>query len=128
MNSAQIAQAYTTVMTDGSLIKPYIIDSFTDPVTKEKVQIGKTQNLGRVYSPETAAHMRDLMRQVVTTGSARRFDSPMLKLLRKPERLNMLKMESTRKKIISSQVFRIPLQRSRGDCLYILCREIWSRC
>lgn len=83
VNSAQIAQAYTTVMTDGSLIKPYIIDSFTDPVTKEKVQIGKTQNLGRVYSPETAAHMRDLMRQVVTTGSARRFDSPDVEVIAK---------------------------------------------
>lgn len=70
----QVAQAYTTVMGDGSLIKPYIIESIKDPVSGEELYKGTPQNLGKVYSDTTAKHMRDLMRYVVTDGSAMRFD------------------------------------------------------
>lgn len=74
VSMVQVAQAYTSLMGDGSLIKPYIIDSIKDPQTGEVEYEGSTQNLGKVYSAETAKHMRDLMRYVVTDGSAMRFD------------------------------------------------------
>ncbi|QIK70924.1 penicillin-binding protein [Erysipelothrix sp. HDW6C] len=80
---AQMAQAYTSVMGDGSVIQPYFIDSITDPVTNEVLFQGQTKNLGAVYKPETAQHMRDLMRLVVTKGSARRFDIPEIEVIGK---------------------------------------------
>lgn len=74
VSMVQVAQAYTTLMGNGDLIKPYIIDSIKDPKTGAIEYQGSTQNLGKVYSAETAKHMRDLMRYVITGGSAMRFD------------------------------------------------------
>lgn len=72
----EMAQAYTAIMTDGNLIKPYIVDSISDPDTGEVTYQGKTTVVHQVFSPSTAAHARDLMRDVVAgrVGSGRRFN------------------------------------------------------
>lgn len=73
---AQMAQAYTPLMTDGTLKKPYIIDKIVDQDSNEVSYQGKTQIMGNVFKPETASHMRDLMNMVVKDGSAMRFNIP----------------------------------------------------
>lgn len=83
VSMVQIAQAYTSLMGDGSVLKPYIIDSIKDPKTGAVEHQGRTQNLGRVYSPETASHMRDLMRYVIDGASATRFNIPEVKVIGK---------------------------------------------
>ena len=83
VSMVQVAQAYTALMGDGSVIKPYIIDSIKDPKTGIVEHQGQTQNLGRVYSAETAAHMRDLMRYVIEGASATRFNIPEVNVIGK---------------------------------------------
>lgn len=74
ISMVQMAQAYTTFMGDGTLIKPYIIDSITNPNTGEVEYEGTTIDLGKVYSESTAKHMRDLLRYTITDGGVGRFE------------------------------------------------------
>ncbi|MDE8040286.1 penicillin-binding protein [Erysipelothrix rhusiopathiae] len=73
----QLAQAYTSVLNKGVMVKPYYIDEIKNSQTGEVIYKGQTQNLGKVFSEETAKKVQDLMRYVVDiTGSGYRFNIP----------------------------------------------------
>lgn len=86
----QVAQAYTSVMTDGTVKKPYLIDKIVSE-SGDIVYEGKTENLGRVYSDETAKQVQALMRRVVAdNGPATRFDLEEVEVLGKTGTAQMI--------------------------------------
>lgn len=66
----QMIQAFTTVMGDGTLVKPYIIDEITDGSTGEVTYKGETQRGEQVFSEDTAKRIKDSMRDVITMGGS----------------------------------------------------------
>jgi len=71
----QMMQAYTAIMNDGQMIKPYVVDQIVNPLSNEIIYQGKTQNVGQPISSETALHMQELMRMIVEypTGSGKQY-------------------------------------------------------
>ncbi|HEY4537521.1 MAG TPA: penicillin-binding transpeptidase domain-containing protein [Erysipelothrix sp.] len=70
----QMLQAYTSVVTDGTMVKPYFVEEIRDPNTDEVIYEGKTTVVGKPFKESTALQVRDNMRTVVTRGSAQRFN------------------------------------------------------
>lgn len=60
----QLMQAYTAIMNDGIMVKPYIVDSIKDPLTQESTYQAKVTQIGQPIKAETAQRMQDLMRLV----------------------------------------------------------------
>lgn len=64
VNMMQLMQAYTAIMNDGTMIKPYIVESVSDPSTHEILQQGATKTVGQPITADTASQMRSLMYKV----------------------------------------------------------------
>lgn len=70
----QMVQAHTSVLGNGTIIKPYIVDEITNPDTGELIHKGQTTYGNKVFKEATAKAVRDNMRDVVASGSAMRFN------------------------------------------------------
>lgn len=70
----QLLQAYSSVVTDGTMVKPYFIDEIINEETSEVLYTGTTKAVGKPFKESTALQVRDMMRTVVSNGSAMRFD------------------------------------------------------
>ncbi|CAM3662459.1 penicillin-binding protein [Erysipelothrix urinaevulpis] len=70
----QMLQAYSSLVTDGTMVKPYFVDEIINHDTKEVIYKGKTTAIGKPFKESTALQVRDMMRTVVSKGSATRFD------------------------------------------------------
>ncbi len=64
----QLVQAYSTFSNGGVMVKPYIIDSITDPNTGSLIYKGQREEVGRVVREESVPEMLDLMKGVVNSG------------------------------------------------------------
>ena len=69
----QIVQAYTAILNDGLMVKPYLVQQIKDPVTNESIYNAETTIVGQPIKAETAKQVQDLMYDVVNTsdGSGR---------------------------------------------------------
>lgn len=74
VTTLQMLQAYTSVLTDGTMVKPYVIKSITDSQTNEVLYEGTTEVVGKPFKESTAQQMKDLMRGVVVNGSGSIYD------------------------------------------------------
>ncbi|HEK9099276.1 PASTA domain-containing protein [Bacillus pfraonensis] len=74
----QLVQAATAIANDGKMMKPYAIDRIVDPITNKVELQHKPEEVGKPVSKETAAQVRQLLEQVVTspkgTGNAYKID------------------------------------------------------
>lgn len=70
----QMVQAYTAAVTDGTMVKPYFVEEIYNPDTGEKVYEAERTVVGKPFKESTALQLRDMLRTVVTRGSAQRFD------------------------------------------------------
>lgn len=64
----QMCQAYTAFTNEGTMVKPYIVQSVTDKNTGEVVYQGGREEVGTPIKASTAAEMLDLMFAVVDSG------------------------------------------------------------
>lgn len=71
----QLAQAYTAVFNEGTMLKPYYIDKIVDSSSNKVIYQGAKEELGTPIKAETAAQLVELMDQVVNVegGSGRRY-------------------------------------------------------
>ncbi len=67
-NALQMIQAYTAFCNQGTMIKPYIIQSITDTLSGETVYEGGRTEVGTPIKASTATQMLELMYQVVHSG------------------------------------------------------------
>ncbi|RQW20760.1 PASTA domain-containing protein [Bacillus sp. C1-1] len=75
MTPIQLVQAATAIANGGKMMKPYIVQEIKDDEGKV-LQEGSSEVVGEPISAETAAHVRDLLRGVVTEeyGTGRKYD------------------------------------------------------
>ncbi len=87
INMMQLMQAYTAIFSDGTMVKPYVIESITDPLTQEVEYQAETKVIGQPIKEETALQMQDLMYRVTqyepTPGTARAYNVDGLEILAK---------------------------------------------
>lgn len=57
----QIIQAHTAIFGDGTLIKPYLIESITNPNTNEVEYQAETERIEKIFGEKTVQRVRDLM-------------------------------------------------------------------
>lgn len=67
-NALHLMQAYSAFCNEGTMIRPYIIESITDPLTGEKVYQGGREEVSTPIKPSTATQMLELMYQVCHSG------------------------------------------------------------
>ena len=73
----QLLQAYTAIMGNGEMVKPYIIDKIVNPNTNQTVYQGSRKVVSTPISKQTATDMVDLLRRVVTdeAGTCRHYEA-----------------------------------------------------
>lgn len=81
----QLLQAYSSVVTDGTMVKPYFIDEIINPETSEVLYSGSTKAVGKPFKDSTALQVRDMMRTVVKGehATASRFDVDEIEVIAK---------------------------------------------
>jgi len=67
----EMARLAASVANDGKMMKARFLTSLTDPQGREPQQAFPPTVLSQAMTPQTAATLRDLMRRVVTGGTAR---------------------------------------------------------
>ena len=65
VSTLQMLQAYSAILSDGTMVKPYVIDQIVNPETKEVVYEGQTTITGNPIKAETAKKMQELMYSVI---------------------------------------------------------------
>lgn len=61
MSVLALCQAYTAIFNDGKMMKPYIVDSISDPATGKILQKFKPECVGYPITASTAKKVRELM-------------------------------------------------------------------
>ncbi|MGB7593972.1 MAG: penicillin-binding transpeptidase domain-containing protein [Erysipelotrichaceae bacterium] len=74
----QMLQAYSAVLSDGTMVKPYFVQKITNPQTNTIVYEAQTTVVGNPIKKETALRLQNLMYQVVydEKGSGRFYKIP----------------------------------------------------
>ncbi len=74
----QMLQAYSAVLSDGTMVKPYFVQKITDPKTDTIVYEAQTTVVGNPIQKETALKLQNLMYQVVNNpdGTGRFYKIP----------------------------------------------------
>lgn len=82
----QLFQAYSSIFSDGTMVKPYFVDSIVDPYDESKV-IYKAEKtaVGNPITADTAKQVQSIMYRVANDedGSARFYQIPECKILAK---------------------------------------------
>lgn len=75
VTALQMVQAYTAILNDGKMVKPYVINKIEDSYTNETLYKGKTEVVGQPIKASTAHKIVDLMHHVVNDpdGSGQRY-------------------------------------------------------
>lgn len=81
----QILQGYSSVVTDGTMVKPYFVDEIYNEETDEVIYKGSTKAVGKPFKQNTALQVRDMMRTVVNGefATASRFDIEEIEVIAK---------------------------------------------
>lgn len=67
----QLVRAFSAIINGGTLYKPYIVSSISNPLTHETIYEKKAENQGRIISEQTSALMRVALESVVANGGGR---------------------------------------------------------
>ncbi len=70
MSPVQGAMIAATVINEGKMVVPYIVESISDGTTP--VHQGLSLESGSVMSPASAQHVKDLMKETIISGTSRR--------------------------------------------------------
>ena len=81
----QMLQAYSGIMSDGTMVKPYFVQKIVNPKTNTTVFEAQTTPVGNPVTKETALHVQSLMNQVVSDvgGSGRFYKIPEVNIIAK---------------------------------------------
>ena len=86
VTALQMFQAYSAILGDGNMVKPYFIDRIENSYNNQVIYQGKTEIVGAPISASTAQQMRDLMRGVVADeeyGTGKYYNLPNIEIIAK---------------------------------------------
>ena len=79
VNTLQLLQAYTALFNDGTMVKPYVIDTIRDSYDDSIIYQGETTVLGQPITEQTADSLMQLLTEVIENneyGSGRFYKIP----------------------------------------------------
>jgi len=81
----QLIQIYTSIFGNGEMLKPYLIDKIVDPNTDTVIYKGDRSVVSTPISEETAQHMQQLLRRVVSdeAGTCRHYEAKTVNVMGK---------------------------------------------
>lgn len=81
----QMMQAYSAIFSDGTMVKPYFIESVKSPDDSEVLYQAETQVVGNPISPEAASRLQEILYRVVNDddGTAKHYRIPETTLMGK---------------------------------------------
>ncbi len=81
----QLFQAYSAIFSDGTMVKPYFIESIRDSYDNQIIYQAETQQTGKPITEQTAKHMQKIMYRVVNEddGTAKYYRIPECDLIAK---------------------------------------------
>ena len=81
----QLLQAYSAIMGNGEMVKPYIIDKIVNPNNNTTVYQGSRKVVSTPISKATSSQMIDLLRRVVTdeAGTCRHYEAKTVNVIGK---------------------------------------------
>lgn len=85
INALQMAQAYTAILNDGEMVRPYVVDRIEDADSHKIIKQYDTKQVGKPISKETSEYMRGLMQRVVedSDGSGHAYQMNDVKVIAK---------------------------------------------
>lgn len=74
----QMLQAYSAIFSDGTMVKPYFVDSIRDPLNNDVIYKAETTVVGNPISADTAKRLQELLSRVVNDddGTAKYYRIP----------------------------------------------------
>jgi penicillin-binding protein 2B len=81
----QLFQAYSAIFSDGTMVKPYFIESIRDSYDNQIIYQAETRQTGKPITEQTAEHMQKIMYRVVNDddGTAKYYRIPECDLIAK---------------------------------------------
>lgn len=85
VSALQMVQAYSAILNDGVMVRPYVVEKIVDSYSHETLESWTAKQVGTPISAETSEYMRKLMEGVVSKdyGSGARFRLDDVKVLAK---------------------------------------------
>lgn len=68
INALQMAQAYTAILNDGKMVRPYVVERIVDANSNKIIKQYDTKQVATPIKKETSEYMRKLMAKVVEQG------------------------------------------------------------
>lgn len=65
VTALQMAQAYTAILNDGKMVRPYVVERIVDASSGKTVKQYDTKQVGQPISKKSADYVKNLMKQVV---------------------------------------------------------------
>ena len=123
----QLLQAYSAIMTDGTMKKPYFIDSIRDPYDASKVLYqGETTVTGTPITADTAAKVRSILYKVVNEegGTGYYYQIPECKVIGKTGTTEVAKNNSyDTDYVISSIMLGLPADNPKYIIYYAFAMD-----
>ncbi len=123
----QLLQAYSAIMTDGTMKKPYFIDSIRDPYDASKVLYqGETTVAGTPITADTAAKVRSILYKVVNEegGTGYYYQIPECKVIGKTGTTEVAKNNSyDTDYVISSIMLGLPADNPKYIIYYAFAMD-----
>lgn len=85
VNILQMLQAYSAIFSDGTMVKPYFVESIRDSYDNSTIYQAQTEVTGNPITPATAKQVQSILYRVVNDedGTAVKFQIPECKLIGK---------------------------------------------
>ena len=65
VTALQMAQAYTAILNDGKMVRPYVVERIIDASSGKTIQQYDTKQVGQPISKKSADYVKKLMKQVI---------------------------------------------------------------
>lgn len=119
----QMIMAFNAVANGGMLLKPTVVRQWHNSLSGEVIFQNKPDTVRRVVSEETAAQVRQMLREVVQVGTARNIVSKYLDFAGKTgtaEKYNVTTGRYDRSSQISSFIGMVPASNPRYVCMVLI--------
>lgn len=83
INALQMVQAYTAILNDGKMMRPYVVDRIEDANSNKVIEQYSPKQIGTPISKKTSDYLKKLMRMVVTEGTGKSYDMKDVKVIAK---------------------------------------------
>lgn len=83
ISALQMVQAYSAILNDGKMMRPYVVDRIEDANSNKIIKQYNPKQVGTPISEKTSEYLKKLMRSVVTDGTGKAYNMKDVKVIAK---------------------------------------------